>query len=405
MNILVLQETDWLTRGPHTQHHVFENISYNIKIKVIVLDYDIDKIQKSESVFIKKHIYENISRSTEASNVKIIRTSHLQIPYLRRISSLITNFKEILKIIRKNKPDIIVGFSMTNGLIGLLLAKLFKIPYIFYYIDVLHKLVPIPYVQEIGRIATRFCLKFADRVIIQSKFHQDYVINEGAKPEKVRNLPDGITLKNILVDKAKLNNLKSKFSISDEDFVIFFMGFLYDFAGLKDIVDFYNKEVLEKKLNLKFIIIGDGGVYKNLVNHIQKIGANWVYLEGRIPFLDITEYIELADLCLMSFEVNEITREIIPIKIFEYMAMKKPVLSNKLPGVVYEIGENNGIIYADNQKALIRKIRDLILIKGELRKIGQKGFEVVKKKYTWNKIISDFKDVIIELLREKNKKS
>ncbi len=405
MNILVLQETDWLTRGPHTQHHVFENLSHNIKINVIVLDYDIDKIQKSDSVFIKKKIYENISRSTEASNVKIVRTSHLQIPYLRRITSLITNFKEILKIIRIDRPDVIVGFSMTNGLIGLLLAKLFKIPYIFYYIDVLHKLVTIPYVQEIGRITTRFCIKFADRVIIQSKFHQDYVINEGAKPEQVRNLPDGITLKNVIVDKAKLNNLKSKFSISDEFFVIFFMGFLYDFAGLQDIIDFYNKEVLDNKLNLKFIIIGDGGVYNSLVKHVQKIGANWVYLEGRIPFFDITEYIELADLCLMSFEVNEITREIIPIKIFEYMAMKKPVLSNMLPGVFYEIGENNGVIFADNQKALIRKIRDLILIKGELRKIGQKGFEVVKNNYTWTKIISDFKDVIIELLKEKNKKS
>jgi glycosyltransferase involved in cell wall biosynthesis len=404
MNILVLQETDWLTRGPHTQHHVFENISQNIKINVTVLDYDIDKILKSNSVFIKKQIYKNTSCATDASNVKILRTSHLQIPYLRRITSLITNFKEILKIIRHDRPDVIVGFSMTNGFIGLLLAKLFKIPYIFYYIDVLHQLVPISYVQEIAKIITRFSFKFADQVIIQTKFHYNLALNEGAKPEKIKLLPDGITLKNTVVDLQKLKTLKKRFSLSENDFVIFFMGFLYDFAGLKEIIDYYHKDVEEGKLNLKFIILGDGGIYSSLKNYTEQIQATWVFLEGRVPFFNVTEYIELADLCLMSFKINDITREIIPIKIFEYMAMKKPVLSNALPSVVYEIGNNNGVIFAKNQEVLIKRIKEFIPLKEELIKIGQRGFEIVKKKYTWSNIIEEFKKVIINLLEKKKKK-
>ena len=120
MNILVLQETDWLTRGPHTQHHIFENISRNKSIKITIFDYDIDKVQKFKSRLIKKQIFENIHRVYNDSIIKIVRTAHLQIPYFRRISSLITNFFGILKIIRKNRPDIIVGFSITNGFIGLL---------------------------------------------------------------------------------------------------------------------------------------------------------------------------------------------------------------------------------------------------------------------------------------------
>jgi len=374
----VLQETDWLTRGPHTQHHIFENLSTNNSIKITILDYDIDNIQHSKSRIVKEKVFNDIHITIPNSKVKIIRTAHLKIPFFRRISSLISNTLKIRKIIKKERPDLIVGFSMTNGMIGLILSKIFRIPYIFYYIDVLHKLVTIPYVQEIARVATRFSIKFADRVIIQSKFHQDYVINEGANIQKVRYLPDGITLKNIVVDKAKYNDLRKKFLITDEDFVIFFMGYLYDFAGLQEIIDFYNKDVLEKKLNLKFIILGDGGIYDGLVAHVKEIEAKWVFLEGRIPFRDITEYIELADLCLMSFQVNEITREIIPIKIFEYMAMKKPVLSNSLPSVLYEIGENNGVLFSKDQKALIKKIKELIPKKEELKEIGVKGFNTVK---------------------------
>jgi len=36
MNILVLQETDWLIRGPNTQHHIFERLSTNPLINVYV---------------------------------------------------------------------------------------------------------------------------------------------------------------------------------------------------------------------------------------------------------------------------------------------------------------------------------------------------------------------------------
>ena len=129
MNILVLQETDWLTRGPHTQHHIFERLSKNLSIKITVIDYDIDKVQRSKSLIIKKQKYNRIDLTIKNSNVIIIRTAHIQVPFVRRISSLITNLFEILRIIRKDRPDIIVGYSITNGFFGLLLSKLLNIPF------------------------------------------------------------------------------------------------------------------------------------------------------------------------------------------------------------------------------------------------------------------------------------
>ncbi|GAG70018.1 unnamed protein product, partial [marine sediment metagenome] len=109
MNILGLQETDWLTRGPHTQHHIFERLSLNPHIKVTVFDYDIDKIIRLKSLIVKKQYYTNIDRAVENSKVLIIRTAHIQVTYLRRISSLISNFFGILKVFRTNRPDIIIG--------------------------------------------------------------------------------------------------------------------------------------------------------------------------------------------------------------------------------------------------------------------------------------------------------
>jgi glycosyltransferase involved in cell wall biosynthesis len=399
MNILVLQETDWLTRGPHTQHHIFETLSLKPSINIQVLDYDMDNIMRSNSIFIKKHVYMNIHRAVQDSHVEIIRTSHLKVVFLRRFSSLITNFFQILKIIRNNKPDLIVGFSITNGMIGLIYSKIFKIPFIFFYIDILHQLVPLSHAQGLARITCQILLKNANQVLVHTKFQQRYVINEGSKPERVMVLPDGITLKNTEVDIHKFENLKIKFSINDDDFIIFFMGYLYDFAGLKEIIDYYNNDVSSGKIKLKFVILGDGGIYDSLKNYIKKIGANWVILAGRVPFFEIAEYIQLADLCLLSFRINDITKEIVPIKIFEYMAMKKPVLSNSLPAVVLELKNKSGVIFSKNLDDLIKKIGDLISEKHELRQLGLQGYEFVKKNYAWPILINRFKKILIDVMK------
>jgi len=404
MIILGLQETDWLTRGPHTQHHIFERLSQSSSFKITVFDYDIDKTIRSKSLIIKKKVYRNINRAVENSNVIIIRTAHIQVPYIRRISSLITNFFGILAFFRRNRPDIIICFSITNGIIGLLLAKLFRIPCIFYYIDLLHTLVPVSYVQDFARLISRFLFKKSDRVIVVTKSLQKFVLNEGVPLKKTNILLNGISLENTIVDREKLRILKSSLSIENDDFVILYMGYLYDFAGLKEIIDYYNPEIKDGKLNIKFLIIGDGGIYNSLIDHVKKINADWVFLTGKIPFFEITEYIELADLCLMSFELNDVTKDITPIKVMEYMAMKKPVLSTSLPSIVREIGKNSGVIFTQNQKDLVEKIKNLTEEKDKLKDIGLKGYELIKKRYMWPNIIKDLKKIMIDLIKEKKKK-
>jgi glycosyltransferase involved in cell wall biosynthesis len=182
------------------------------------------------------------------------------------------------------------------------------------------------------------------------------------------------------------------------------MGYLYEFAGLKEIITYYNPKVHKANLNLKFLILGDGGIYNSLQNYIKKVNANWVILAGRVPYSEITEFIELADLCLLSFAINDITKEITPIKIIEYMAMKKPVLSNGLPGVKFELGTDCGVIFTKNQIELIEKIEEVIPLKEELRQRGIKGFDLVKTKFNWENIIKDFKRGVVETIKNRKRK-
>jgi len=360
-----------------------------------------DKKMRSKSLFLKRKAYKKVIRTIKNANINIIRTAHIQIPYLRRISSLVTNFFEILNTIRRNRIDIIVSLSLSNGVIGLLLAKIFNIPHIYYYIDKLHTLVPMRYLRGLARIFTKFLLLYSDRTIAVTKLLENYVITQGANPQKVSLILNGIALENTIVNNQKLEKLRVKYSISDGDFILFFMGYLYDFAGLKKIISYYHERISNRFMRMKFLIVGNGGIYNDLVKYVRDINANWVILTGKLPFFELPEYIALANLCLLSFDLNEITMDITPIKVMEYLAMKKPVLSNSLPGVLYEIGKDNGVLFAKNQEDLIKKIAELSGRREYLQELGQKGYQLVKDKYAWPKILEDFKKVMIKLIRKK----
>jgi len=176
------------------------------------------------------------------------------------------------------------------------------------------------------------------------------------------------------------------------------MGYLYDFAGLREIVDYYDSKIKKGELSLKFIIVGDGGIYNSLKNHVNNIKADWVKLVGRVPFFDITEYIALADLCLLSFKINDITKEITPIKIIEYMAMRIPIIASKVGGLAELVEhEKNGLcVMSGSIGELINAINRLITDEKLRKKLSDNGFRYVKK-FDVKTILLHFKDLYEEL--------
>ncbi|MEM9175222.1 MAG: glycosyltransferase, partial [Myxococcota bacterium] len=71
------------------------------------------------------------------------------------------------------------------------------------------------------------------------------------------------------------------------------------------------------------------------------IGANLAPTEGvpniefvgEIPYLELPDRLARFDVCLIPFQVNELTLSTNPVKVFEYLAAGKPVVSVRLPEV------------------------------------------------------------------------
>jgi glycosyltransferase involved in cell wall biosynthesis len=90
-------------------------------------------------------------------------------------------------------------------------------------------------------------------------------------------------------------------------------------------------------------------------------------------------------------------RNIVQIKMYEYMAMGKPVIVTKLPGIMKEFGENHGISYVDEPRDALKKAAELIG-NGSFKEHGLKARQFVEK-YNWDDVVVDFEEILEEVIQ------
>ena len=389
MNILIIQDTDWIRRNPYQQVHLAERLSKKGH-KILVIDYEILWAEEGDNELISKRQIHKVSRIIKDSNITVIRPSIIKIPILDYISMLYSYRKEIKKQIHEFKPDIILGNDILTTFLAYRLAKKYKIKTIFYSIDIDYKLIPYHFLQSIGKLIESWNIRSADIVLSINEGLREYTIRMGAKKSKTQVVRAGIDL-----DKFNLNysgdEIRKKYGIKTKDKVLFFIGWLYHFSGLKELSIELSKI---KEKNIKLMIVGDGDAFDDLKKIQEEYHLNkQIILTGRQDYNLLPNLLAAADICLLPAYNNEIMRYIVPIKTYEYMAMENPIVSTELPGMMREFGDGNGVIYANSPESVLYKSLELFE-KGKYKELGKKARKYVESN-SWEKITNEFEKILL----------
>lgn len=391
MKILIVQNTDWLRRNPGQQHHLAEMLSTRGH-EIRVVDFEISwRTQGRRELRSKREVFRNVSKIDRNADITVIRPSIIKIPILDYISMMFSHWKEIRRQLREFTPDIILSFGIVAYLAGRV-ARKSRIPFVYYWIDVSHRLIPFKPLQPIGWIIERRSLRLANKVLAINDKLRDYVIKIGALQAQTRVLTAGIDLKQFDLNTSP-EAVARQYGLSKKDLVLFFMGWLYHFSGLKEVS---TELAALRDEHIKLLVVGEGDAYQEL----QQIRAKFnmrdrLILVGKKPYSEIPSFIAASDICLLpSYRRESIMQDIVPIKMYEYMAMKKPVIASKLPGVMKEFGEGNGVVYIDRPEDAVEKA--LALVKnGNLEELGKKARNFAEK-YDWEKKADEFERILRE---------
>lgn len=396
MKILVVQESDWLERNPHQQHHLMERMAKRgHEIKVI--DYPIDWPNDDDSGLIyHKEIHENVSKIKENTHIEVIRPGFIKIKGLNYATLFFTHKREIERQVEEFKPDIILALGILNSYNASKIAKKHNIPFVYYFIDVIYALIPEKSLQKIGQKFTEKTIRNADLVITINKKLSDFAYSVGAKKDSTILIDAGIDLNSYdpdLDDSA----IRKEYGIAEDDVVLFFMGWIYEFAGMKELARALG-EAKDRYPNYKILVVGDGDAYDEMCEIRDEYDmADQLILTGKQPFEKIPEFLASADFCLLPAHIDEpIMQDIVPIKIYEYLAMGKVVVASELPGLSKEFGYGNGIEYIREASEVLQTVES-ILNENRYDEIASNAREYVKSN-DWEVITDKFEQAMKKLL-------
>jgi len=389
LKILFTQESDWLARNMHQQHHLAELMSLRGH-EVRVIDYE---IMHGWKPYLKRRVFHDVSKIYLGAKVTVVRPGIVGIPGLDYLSLLITHSQELRKQLNKFKPDVIVGFGILNSYLAQTIAK--NVPFVYYWIDVLHDLIPIAPLRFLGKDIERMTLRKADKVLTINQSLRDYVCRLGAPRDETEVLGAGVDFR--LFDASiSGDGLREHYGFKRDNIVLFFMGWLYRFSGLASVI---MSMANAKNPYLKLLIVGDGDDYKPLSNLIRDLQLeDRIFLTGKVPYDQIPDHIAASDVCILpAVPEKRVMQHIVPIKVYEYLAMEKPVVSTRLPGVVREFGYHSGVVYVDKSGDIVDRAVSIVQEKGLLSPSQQ----VRKVVQSWDGIVDRFEETLVKVIKER----
>lgn len=334
-------------------------------------------------------------------NMTSLRASKLRYIFLY-ISFFIRAFFKINWLYLKYRYDVIHVHNMPDFLVFLgLIPKVFGAKLILDMHDPSPEIFMTKFAEgrdtifiKLLKWQEKISIKFSDSVITTNKSFLDRFISRGCPPEKINivmNTPqESVFAKKLQIDRKKFNTDK---------FIIMYHGSIVERHGL-DILARAVK-ILEKKIrNLLVIVFGDGEFVPKFLEEVNKLELNDVIkYHGKVSLDEIAETIPEIDVGVIPNRVNPFTQINLPVRTFEYLCMKKPVVVPRTQGIKDYFDEDSIFYFnAGDDADLANVIFDIFSDPSKKNKVINKGVEIYLK-YRWENQSKNLIHVYNQLLK------
>jgi glycosyltransferase involved in cell wall biosynthesis len=155
-------------------------------------------------------------------------------------------------------------------------------------------------------------------------------------------------------------------------------------------------EVAKAMPDVHFLFVGTGREWKRVEARVHKENIHNIQLTGGVPHDQVFEYIRAMDICLNLFTKIPVSHRACPIKLFEYLSQRKPVITTRLDEL--EHIDDGFLYYGDNIAEVIAQIRAILNDRAAAEAAAQRGYLLTANHYTWDRIAERFAVLVSERL-------
>ncbi len=279
----------------------------------------------------RQHFYKRES----LDGIRLIRTYIFPTAnkgFLKRIISYLSfMFSSVLMgVWQSGRPDVVIATSpqFFVGIAGYFISRIKRRPFIFEVRD----LWPESIVQ-LGMLKNKMAIRFlesievflyrrASLVVVVAESSVPILEKKGIPSSKIVVVKNGVDLDLFDQERSGLQ-IRRNLDIENKT-VVSYIGT----HGLSHALDKVIEcaDLLRQNPHIHFLLIGEGAEKENLQNQAARLNLPNVTFLGQVAKQELPNYYAASDLVLVTLRDLALFRCVIPSKIFEIMAMAKPII-------------------------------------------------------------------------------
>lgn len=287
---------------------------------------------------------------------------HTIVPMTRKITPLqdLKCLFQLIKIFRKEKPDIVHTHTPKAGLLGMIAAKFCRVKIRIHTVAGLPMMVEKGNKFKVLKFVEKLTYASANHVWPNSKSLLDFIASQKLTSARklsiiAKGSTNGINIdkfdeKNI--DANKLAQIKSSINFKATNTYLLCMGRLVKDKGIVELINAF-KNLNASNVSLKLLLVGD---FEANLDPLPQATINEIKTNSSIIHIswtkDVEYYMHLADNFVFPSH-----REGFPNVLLQAGAMRLPIICSRIPGNI-DIVENNetALIFEPGNESQIQSL-------------------------------------------------
>lgn len=342
-----------------------------------------------------------IVRREQDGPVKVLRTYIYATPNRGRVRRTLGFLSymasaSVLGTALGERPDVIVATSpqIFAGVVGAVLATTLRAPFVLEVRDLWPESIvaagALPdgaIIRGVGRMA-QWLYDRADRIVTVGHGYRDGILRRyRVAPDKIEVFTNGVDLGFFAADEAARGAIRRELGFAEGDFVVLYLGT----HGMSHALGTVVQAADRLREGFRFAFVGDGAEKPALVEQAARLGVDATFVPP-VPKADVVRWYTAADACLVPLRKAELFTEVLPSKMFEIMAMRRPFVIS-VAGEAREVALRSGAAIAiepEDVGALCDALTELRADPERARRMGEAGRGFVQTHYDRARIATDY---------------
>ncbi|NLI81636.1 MAG: glycosyltransferase family 4 protein [Deltaproteobacteria bacterium] len=296
--------------------------------------------------------------------------------------------------------DVVVSTSpqFFCGMAGLWVARLKRRPWVLEIRDLWPESI-----IAVGAMQNRRVIRFlesmetflyqrADHIVSVTRSFKGHIEKRRVPPHRISVLTNGADLSRYHpMDRE--NGVREQLGLRGT-FVASYIGTHGMAHGLETVLK--AAELLRREREIRFLLVGDGAERERLEAERERLRLDNVLMLPQQPKEEMPAFLAASDACMVLLRKRDVFKTVIPSKIFEAMAMARPIIlgvEGESRGIVEE-GRCGLFIEPEDAGELARTVVRLHRDPALARSLGENGRAFVRERFDRDMLAQRYLEII-----------